>query len=507
MTYFVKRHIAGCGSHQSLTILLRILRHCREFKAGYVKKACGMSTDNVREDNFVAPLTRAGSVSSITSSDSGSISRRKMSTVRSLNKEAVLALGEDLRQTLHECPGMIKDRRYHLKTYSTCFVGNDLITWLVERKEVETRKDGVTAMQKLQDNGVIHHVCDDHGFKDEKLFYRFRRDDNTYAGPLDAPLVAKAQRLYSRIRTSSPGLIADRKYHLHTYKQCIIGREFVDWLIVQGDVKDREEALEFGKKLVKAGVIRHVCDDHDFKDDYLFYRFRNDDKVKDKLELRKLLSGSPKIDKKSQPPTPPERKKSNKNSKIFKGEMVYASPDEAMTSKGAFLQGGEVVPSIEEEDEYMVMKPADEKDDPTYVQMHSAVSQANVLKDKLAVGTGGGGGTLGGKTFTNSPNPGRKIIHVDDLLHQDAPFVQREVTVVSDPVGYGFVIRGNSPVYVHSVDPMGPAAAAGLQIGEFLYAINGQTVLQSSHQEAAKIILMGPSSTHLSTLCPHHLCP
>ena len=41
-------------------------------------------------------------------------------------------------------------------------------------------------------------VCDDHGFKDEKLFYRFRRDDGTYAGPLDAPLVAKAQRIYSR---------------------------------------------------------------------------------------------------------------------------------------------------------------------------------------------------------------------------------------------------------------------------------------------------------------------
>jgi len=95
-----------------------------------------------------------------------------------------------------------------------------------------------------------------------------------------------------------------------------------------------------------------VCDDHDFKDDYLFYRFRNDDKTKDKLELRKLLNNSPKVDKKSQPPPPPERKKSNKNSKIFKGELVYASPDEAMTSKSAFLHGGEVVPSsIEEEDE------------------------------------------------------------------------------------------------------------------------------------------------------------
>ena len=38
----------------------------------------------------------------------------------------------------------------------------------------------------------------------------------------------------------------------------------------------------------------------------------------------------------------------------------------------------------------------------------------------------------------------------------------------SDPVGYGFVIRGNTPVYVHSVDPMGPAAAAGLHVSDLL---------------------------------------
>ena len=52
------------------------------------------------------------------------------------------------------------------------------------------------------------------------------------------------------------------------------------------------------------------------------------------------------------------------------------------------------------------MKPADQKDDPTYIQMHSAASEANALKNKLAVGTTGGAGTLGGRTFTNSPNPG-----------------------------------------------------------------------------------------------------
>ena len=42
------------------------------------------------------------------------------------------------------------------------------------------------------------------------------------------------------------------------------------------------------------------------------------------------------------------------------------------------------------------------------------------------------------------------------------------VQVVSDPVGYGFVIRGSRPVYVHAVDPNGPASAAGLKV-QYVY--------------------------------------
>ena len=41
-------------------------------------------------------------------------------------------------------------------------------------------------------------VCDDHFFKDDKLFYRFRKDDGTYTEPADAAILAKGQRLYSR---------------------------------------------------------------------------------------------------------------------------------------------------------------------------------------------------------------------------------------------------------------------------------------------------------------------
>ena len=41
-------------------------------------------------------------------------------------------------------------------------------------------------------------VCDDHTYKDEKLFYRFRKDDGSYKEPADSAILAKGQRLYSR---------------------------------------------------------------------------------------------------------------------------------------------------------------------------------------------------------------------------------------------------------------------------------------------------------------------
>ena len=79
-------------------------------------------------------------------------------TVRASNKAAILAVGEELRQLLHEeDPPLIKDRRYHLKSYDRCFVGHDMVDWLLKKGEVESRKEAVAMMQKLLDHGVLHH--------------------------------------------------------------------------------------------------------------------------------------------------------------------------------------------------------------------------------------------------------------------------------------------------------------------------------------------------------------
>lgn len=91
---------------------------------------------------------------------------------------------------------------------------------------------------------------------------------------------------------------------------------------------------------------------------------------------------------------------------------------------------------------------------------------------------------------------------------------------MSDSVGFGFVVRGKEPVYVQTVDPEGPAAAAGLRVSRnschgntrdllvtlfvclfqvrmFIHSVNGKEVLHWSHKEVAKEIMRGQNVVDL----------
>ena len=70
----------------------------------------------------------------------------------------------------------IKTRRYQLKLYKSCFVGKDAVDWLVSHLNV-SRSQAVAIGKKLVHKKVIHHVNDEHPFKDDNLFYRFYEDE------------------------------------------------------------------------------------------------------------------------------------------------------------------------------------------------------------------------------------------------------------------------------------------------------------------------------------------
>ena len=83
----------------------------------------------------------------------------------------------DLIATMRGRDGLdIKTRRHQLKLYKRCFVGSEAVDWLVNQLNI-SRAKAVAVGQKLIDKKVIHHVSDEHTFKDEFLFYRFYEDE------------------------------------------------------------------------------------------------------------------------------------------------------------------------------------------------------------------------------------------------------------------------------------------------------------------------------------------
>ena len=70
----------------------------------------------------------------------------------------------------------IKDRQYHLKTYARCFVGSEAVSWLSNYAKIP-KSEAIRLGQRLMDEKWIHHVADEHSFKDEMLFYRFYWDE------------------------------------------------------------------------------------------------------------------------------------------------------------------------------------------------------------------------------------------------------------------------------------------------------------------------------------------
>nr|KAG5701610.1 hypothetical protein BaRGS_019299 [Batillaria attramentaria] len=73
-------------------------------------------------------------------------------------------------------------------------------------------------------------------------------------------------------------MIRDRKFHLRTYRRCMVGSEMTDWLMSLNTlINTRQQAVGMWQVLLEEGVLVHVCHEHQFKDKYLFYRFSEDD--------------------------------------------------------------------------------------------------------------------------------------------------------------------------------------------------------------------------------------
>ena len=69
--------------------------------------------------------------------------------------------------------------------------------------------------------------------------------------------------------------IKTRRHKLKLYQRCFLGNEAVDWIAKKVKVS-REDAIVLGQKMIEKNVFQHVTNEHQFKDEPLFYRFNED---------------------------------------------------------------------------------------------------------------------------------------------------------------------------------------------------------------------------------------
>jgi hypothetical protein len=69
----------------------------------------------------------------------------------------------------------VKDRRYFLTIYPSCFVGSDAVSWLVQNTRAQSRDEAVLLGRAMVKLGLIRHVEGDHTLKDKTLWYHFTK--------------------------------------------------------------------------------------------------------------------------------------------------------------------------------------------------------------------------------------------------------------------------------------------------------------------------------------------
>lgn len=126
----------------------------------------------------------------------------------------------------------VQDRKWRFSSFPSCFVGSDAVIWICNYLSCST-EDAIKLGQSIYETGAFHHVCRDHSFKNEYLFYRWHSDDPANTFLLNGRYAHRA--LYLRnpekvVYNLLTELLNICKYHqqLHDYRQ-------IDMLGIQKD--------------------------------------------------------------------------------------------------------------------------------------------------------------------------------------------------------------------------------------------------------------------------------
>ncbi|NXO08066.1 GP155 protein, partial [Oriolus oriolus] len=68
-------------------------------------------------------------------------------------------------------------------------------------------------------------------------------------------------------------IVRDRRCGAKISTGIFFGCDLVNWLMQVGLASDRGEAVVYGERLLKGGIVQHITNEFEFRDEYLYYRF------------------------------------------------------------------------------------------------------------------------------------------------------------------------------------------------------------------------------------------
>uniref|UniRef100_A0A3P8ZH55 Phosphatidylinositol-3,4,5-trisphosphate-dependent Rac exchange factor 1 n=1 Tax=Esox lucius TaxID=8010 RepID=A0A3P8ZH55_ESOLU len=354
-------------------------------------------------------------------------------------------------------------------------------------------------------------------------------------------IAQKGEKLYHNMMTKSRHLIKDRRRKLSIVPKCFMGNEFVSWLIESGEISKPDEGVNLGQALLENGIIHHVSDKHQFKNEQVLYRFRYDDGTyKARSEMEDIVSkfgGAFQVRLYS--------KDRDHHLKTFKSVVPASklvdwllSQGDCSTREDAVTLGVElcnngfmhhVLEKSEFKDESQFFRfYADEEMEGTnskskqlqrsdFKLIENILAKSLVIhpeeedygfemeeKNKAIVVKSV---TRGSHAEMAGLQPGRKIFTINEDLVFLRPFHEvetmisqafcirrslrllvntkaKEIVKIPDtPDALSFKLCGSAPPHVHAVRRGSEAASAGLQPGQCILKVNGSSMNHSDYQE------------------------
>ncbi|XP_063576627.1 phosphatidylinositol 3,4,5-trisphosphate-dependent Rac exchanger 1 protein isoform X3 [Pongo abelii] len=280
-------------------------------------------------------------------------------------------------------------------------------------------------------------------------------------------IAEKGEKLYHMMMNKKVNLIKDRRRKLSTVPKCFLGNEFVAWLLEIGEISKTEEGVNLGQALLENGIIHHVSDKHQFKNEQVMYRFRYDDGTyKARSELEDIMSKGVRLYCRLHSLYTPVIKDRDYHLKTYKSVLPGSKLVDWLLAQGDCQTREEAVALgvglCNNGFMHHVLEKSEFRDESQYFRFHA---------DEEMEGT-------------SSKN---KQLRNDFKLVEN--ILAKRLLILPQEEDYGFdVEEKNKAVVVKSVQRGSLAEMAGLQVGRKIYSINEDLVFLRPFSEVESIL-------------------